>query len=55
MFELITVMTHEGQRMDLDEAYGYRVVGNGDGLSGVVDKDGKVVMPYIYNKVELKA
>ena len=28
--ELITVMTHEGQRMDLDEAYGYRVVGNGD-------------------------
>ena len=53
--ELITVMTHEGQRMDLDEAYGYRVVGNGDGLSGVVDKDGKEVMPYIYNKVELKA
>ena len=53
--ELITVMTHEGQRLDLDEAYGYRVVGNGDGMSGVVDKDGKVVMPYIYNKVELKA
>ena len=53
--ELITVMTHEGQRMDLDEAYGYRVVGNGDGMSGVVDKDGKEVMPYIYNKVELKA
>ena len=53
--ELITVMTHEGQRLDLDEAYGYRVVGNGDGMSGVVLKDGKVVMPYIYNKVELKA
>ena len=53
--ELITVMTHEGQRLDLDEAYGYRVVGNGDGMSGVVDKDGKEVMPYIYNKVELKA
>ena len=53
--ELITVMTHEGQRMDLDEAYGYRVIGNGDGMSGVVDKDGKEVMPYIYNKVELKA
>ena len=53
--ELITVMTHEGQRMDLDEAYGYRVIGNGEGLSGVVDKDGKEVMPYIYNKVELKA
>ena len=53
--ELITVMTHEGQRLDLDEAYGYRVIGNGDGMSGVVDKDGKAVMPYIYNKVELKA
>ena len=53
--ELITVMTHEGQRLDLDEAYGYRVVGNGNGMSGVVDKDGKIVMPYIYNKVELKA
>ena len=53
--ELITVMTHEGQRLDLDEAYGYRVIDNGDGLSGVVDKDGKEVMPYIYNKVELKA
>ena len=53
--ELITVMTHEGQRMDLDEAYGYRVIGNGDSMSGVVDKDGKVVIPYIYNKVELKA
>ena len=53
--ELITVMTHEGQRLDLDEAYGYRVIGNGDGMSGVGDKDGKVVMPYIYNKVELKA
>ena len=53
--ELITMMTHEGQRLDLDEAYGYRVIGNGDGMSGVVDKDGKEVMPYIYNKVELKA
>ena len=53
--ELITVMTHEGQRLDLDEAYGYRVIDNGDGMSGVVDKDGKEVMPYIYNKVELKA
>ena len=53
--ELITVMTHDGQRLDLAEAYGYRVIGNGDGMSGVVDKDGKEVMPYIYNKVELKA
>ena len=53
--ELITVMTHEGQRMDLEEAYGYEIVSNKEGLSGVVDKDGKVVIPYIYNKVELKA
>ena len=53
--ELITVMTHEGQRMDLEEAYGYEIVSNKEGMSGVVNKDGKEVMPYIYNKVELKA
>ena len=53
--ELITVMTHEGQRMDLDEAYGYEVKENGMGLLGVIDKDGNEVLPYIYNKVELKA
>ena len=53
--ELITVMTHEGQRMDLEEAYGYKVVCNKNGLSGVVDKDGKEVLPYEYHKVELKA
>ena len=53
--ELITVMTHEGQRMDLEEAYGYEMVSNKEGLSGVVDKDGKEVLPCEYNKVELKA
>ena len=53
--ELITVMTHEGQRMDLKEAYGYKIVSNKEGLSGVVDKDGKEVLPSEYNKVELKA
>ena len=53
--ELITVMTHEGQRMDLEEAYGYKIVSNKEGLSGVVDKDGKEVLACEYNKVELKA
>ena len=53
--ELITVMTHEGQRMDLEKAYGYEIVSNKEGLSGVVDKDGKEVLPCEYNKVELKA
>ena len=53
--ELITVMTHEGQRMDLEEAYGYEIVGNKEGLSGVVDKDGKEILPCEYNRVELKA
>ena len=53
--ELITVMTHEGQRMDLEEAYGYEIVSNKEVLSGVVDKDGKEVLPCEYNKVELKA
>ena len=53
--ELITVMTHEGQRMDLEEAYGYEIVSNKEGLSGVVDNDGKEVLACEYNKVELKA
>lgn len=53
--ELITVMTHEGQRMDLDAAYGYEIKGNEDGLLGIVDKDGNEVLPCVYNKVELKA
>lgn len=53
--ELITVMTHDGQRMDLETAYGYEIVENEEGLSGVVDKEGNNVLPCIYNKVELKA
>ena len=53
--ELITVMTHDGQRMDLDAAYGYEIVENEDGLLGVVDKDNNEILPCIYKKVELKA
>ena len=53
--ELITVMTHEGQRMDLEAAYGYDVAENGDGLFGITDKEGNDILPCIYNKVELKA
>ena len=53
--ELITVMTHDGQRMDLEAAYGYEIVENEEGLLGVVDKEGNNVLPCIYNKIELKA
>ena len=53
--ELITVMTHKGQRMDLDAAYGYEIKKNESGLLGIVDKDGHEVLPCVYNKVELKA
>lgn len=53
--ELITVMTHQGQRMDLEAAYGYEVTESEDGLCGIVDKVGAEVLPCIYNKVELKA
>ena len=52
--ELITVMTHDGQRMDLDAAYGYETVENADDLFGVVDKESNEILPCIYNKVELK-
>lgn len=53
--ELITVMTHDGQRMNLEAAYRYETVKNEDGLFGVVDKEGNNVLSCIYNKVELKA
>ena len=53
--ELITVMTHDGQRMDLDAAYGYDVVSDENGQLGIVDKDGNEVLPCLYNKIELKA
>ena len=52
--DLIIVMTHDGQRNDLEAAYKYRILRNAEGLTGVVDKDGKEVLPCIYNKVELK-
>ena len=52
--ELITVMTHDGQRMDLDAAYGYETIENENGLLGVIDKEGNEVLPCIYSKVDLK-
>ena len=53
--ELIIVMTHDGQRMDLDAAYGYETVENADGLFGVADREGNEILPCVYNKVELIA
>lgn len=53
--ELITVMTHDGQRMDLDAAYGYEIKENEDGLFGVNDKNGNEILPCIYRKIELKS
>lgn len=51
--ELITVMTHDGQQKELDEAFGYEVFRNDDGKAGVMDKCGNEVLPCIYDKVEL--
>ena len=53
--ELITVMTHDGQRTDLEAAYAYEITTNESGLQGVADKQGNELLPCIYNKVELKA
>lgn len=39
----------------MEAAYGYEIVENEEGLSGVVDKEENNVLPCIYNKVELKA
>lgn len=51
--EMIMVMTHEGLRSDLNDAYGYRIKPGEDGLMGIIDSEGREVLPYIYNKVEL--
>ncbi len=53
--ELILVMTHDGQRLDLEAAYGYQIAESEEGLMGVTDIDDREVLPCLYNKVELKA
>ena len=51
--EMVVVMTHDGLRSDLNDAYGYRIKSGEDGLMGVIDSEGREVLPSIYNKVEL--
>lgn len=53
--ELITILTHDGQRMDLDATYQYHIIENENGLKGIADNNDDEVLPCIYNKVELKA
>ena len=51
--ELVTVMTHDGQRNELEAAYAYRVVRNEAGRMGVATLEGEEVLPPRYEKVEL--
>ena len=51
--ELVTVMTHDGQRNELEAAYAYRVVRNETGRMGVATLEGEEVLPPRYEKVEL--
>ena len=51
--ELVTVMTHDGQRNELEAAYAYRVVRNEAGRMGVATLEGVEVLPPRYEKVEL--
>ncbi len=51
--ELVTVMTHDGQRNELEAAYAYRVVRNEAGRMGVTTLEGEEVLPPRYEKVEL--
>ena len=51
--ELVTVMTHDGQRNELEAAYAYRVVRNEAGRVGVATLEGVEVLPPRYEKVEL--
>ena len=52
--ELVTVMTHDGQRNELEAAYAYRVVRNEAGRMGVATLEGEKVLPPRYEKVELR-
>lgn len=52
--ELVTVMTHDGQRNELEAAYAYRVVRNEAGRMGVATLEGEEVLPPRYEKVELR-
>ena len=51
--ELVTVMTHDGQRNELEAAYAYRVVRDEKGRMGVATLEGVEVLPPRYEKVEL--
>ena len=51
--ELVTVMTHDGQRNELEAAYAYRVVRDEAGRMGVATLEGVEVLPPRYEKVEL--
>ncbi len=51
--EMVMVMTHEGLRSDLNDAYGYRTNRGEGGLVGIIDSEKREVLPYVYNKVEL--
>ena len=51
--ELVTVMTHDGQRNELEAAYAYRVVRNEAGRMGVATLEGEKVLLPRYEKVEL--
>lgn len=51
--EMVTLLTHDGQRHLLDAAFGYSVITGADGRQGVAGSGGREVLPCIYNKVEL--
>ncbi len=51
--ELVTVMTHDGQRNELEAAYAYRVLRDEAGRMGVATLEGVEVLPPRYEKVEL--
>ena len=51
--ELVTVMTHDGQRNELEAAYAYRVVRDEAGRMGVATLEGAEVLPPRYEKLEL--
>lgn len=52
--EMVTLLTHAGQRHKLKDNYGYEVIKDEDGNCGVTDKDENILIPCKYAKIDLK-
>lgn len=51
--EMVQILSHERLRIATRDTYCYQVVNNGNGLMGIMGRGGKIIVGYIYKKIEL--